>query len=158
MPRTPSSALPPCRLRIAECWRGLRGPSPLAVVATLVLVSTAAAAGQVGTARTFVSTLFGISADELRRVDAGEVVSRTLVADARDVATLGIVRMAVTPEFYVERLTDIADFKRTDAVLEIGTFSSPPNVGDVAALTLDDSDIRQLRHCRVGDCGVQLPA
>jgi hypothetical protein len=60
-------------------------------------------------------------------------VSRTLETNhAREVATLGIIRIATTPEKYVERLADIATFKRTDDVLQIGTFSDPPQIDDVA--------------------------
>ena len=57
------------------------------------------------------------------RIDAGYVVVRTLGAtDPREVATLGVVRIRVTPEFYAERLADIVTFKRTDDILHIGTF------------------------------------
>ena len=31
-------------------------------------------------------------------------------------------------------------------------------MSDVAAMTLDDADIRELRTCRLSDCGVRLPA
>jgi hypothetical protein len=77
---------------------------------------------------------------------------------AREVATLGIVRIATTSEKYVERLTDIATFKRTEDVLQIGTFSDPPQISDVAALTLDLGDARRLEVCRVDDCDVQISA
>ena len=76
----------------------------------------------------------------------------------REVATLGVVRMRVTPEFYVEQLADIVNFKRVEAVLQIGRFSDPPDVADVAELTLDEWDVGKLRECRVNDCGVQLSA
>ena len=110
-------------------------------------------------ARTFLTTSFGLSGTDVARLDAGQVVSRTLDSDhAREVATLGIVRIATTPEQYVTRLADIATFKRTDNVLQIGTFSDPPHAGDVAALTLDDADVRQLQACQVDDCGLRISA
>jgi hypothetical protein len=102
---------------------------------------------------------FKVTSAELDRIDAGEVVSRTLTAgDPREVATLGAVRIRATPEFYVERLTNIVAFKSSDAVLQIGTFGNPPGVADLADLKLDEWDVRRLRECRVGDCGVQLSA
>jgi hypothetical protein len=58
----------------------------------------------------------------------------------------------------VERLADIAAFKRTDDVLQIGTFSDPPQLDDVAALTLEEGDVRRLRTCRVDDCAVRMSA
>jgi hypothetical protein len=109
--------------------------------------------------RSFLETSFKLTGQEFARIDSGEVLSRTLeVTDPREVATLGLVRIKVTPDFYVERLADITDFKRDEAVLQIGTFGNPPVLGDVAGLTLDDADFRNLRDCRVGDCGVQLSA
>jgi len=110
-------------------------------------------------ARTFLTTSLHITSSDVDRIDGAQVLSRTLdPSDKREVATLGVVRIRMTPEFYVERLADVAQFKRDDAVLQIGAFRNPPDLRDVAALTLDDSDLRSLRDCRVGSCGVQLPA
>ena len=76
-------------------------------------------------ARTFLTTSFQVSSAEVDRIDAGHVVVRTLGAtDPREVATLGVVRIRVTPEFYAERLADIVTFKRTDDILQIGTFGA----------------------------------
>jgi hypothetical protein len=110
-------------------------------------------------ARAFLSASLKVTPDDIRRVDGGQTLSRSLdVSDKREVDTVGIVRIEITPEFYVARLADIANFKRDEAVLQIGTFSDPPGPGDVVDLTLDDADIRSLRGCRVGNCGLQLPA
>jgi len=110
-------------------------------------------------ARTFLATSFKVSSAEMGRIDSGHVVVRSLAAtDPREVATLGIVRVRVTPEFYAERLGDIATFKRTDDIVQIGTFSDAPAVTDIDELTLDEWDVRKLRECRVGNCAVQLSA
>jgi len=110
-------------------------------------------------ARAFLMSSFHVSSADLSQIDARQVVSRTLAAsDPREVATLGIVRIEVTPEMYVERLADIVHFKQTDGILQIGRFSDPATAHDVAELTLDDGDVRKLRECRIGDCGMQLPA
>ena len=110
-------------------------------------------------ARTFLATSFQITSAEVDRINAGHVVVRTLgVTDPREVATLGVVRIRVTPEFYAERLADIVTFKRTDDILQIGTFGAAPAVTDIADLTLDEWDVRKLRECEVGNCAVQLSA
>jgi hypothetical protein len=110
-------------------------------------------------ARTFLATSFKVTSAEMDQIDAGHVVVRSLgAADPREVATLGIVRIRVTPEFYAERLADIVTFKRTDDIVQIGTFSTTPAVTDVADLTLDEWDVRKLRECRVGNCALQLSA
>jgi hypothetical protein len=130
-----------------------------AVMGLFIALGRPSAASGDDDARRFLAATLSLDADDLKRVDAGEVVTRTLTAsDSREVATLGIVRMRVTPDFYVARLADIVNFKRADAVLQIGVFGTPPAAADVAALTLDASDLRNLRECRVGRCGVQLPA
>jgi hypothetical protein len=107
----------------------------------------------------FLAATFALGADDLAKIDGGQVAARTLApGDAREVVTLGVVRMRITPDFYVSRLGDIVNFKQTDGILQIGVFGTPPLLGDIAGLTLDTADIRSLRECRVGRCGVQLPA
>lgn len=130
----------------------------LSLVALLGLVAVPGAAA-VDPARAFLATAFSLSAAEISRVDGGEVVSRTLaVSNSREVATLGVARIATTPSMYVERLADIATFKRTDDVLQIGTFSSPPQRTDVASLIIEAADLNRLRACRVEDCDLRLSA
>jgi hypothetical protein len=109
--------------------------------------------------REFLGATFGVAKDDLARIAAGRVYSHSLsVRDSREVATLGIVRIQTTPQRYIEGLGDIVSFKRDDKILQIGTFSTPPQSADVADLTLDEDDIRSLRTCRVADCDVQLSA
>jgi hypothetical protein len=125
----------------------------------LLMLGGAGAAVEHDPARGFLATSFNLTDADFDRINQGQVVSRTLpVNDPREVGTLGVVRVKITPEFYVERLADIANFKKDDAVLQIGVFGNPPTLQDVGALTLDDADIRSLRGCRIGDCGLQLSA
>jgi hypothetical protein len=131
----------------------------LNVCMLLLLVAGAGVTAEKDSAHFFLASSFNLTSADFDRINGGQVVSRTLpVNDPREVETLGVVRMKVTPEFYVERLADIAQFKRDDAVLQIGVFHNPPTLQDVGALTLDDADIRSLRACRIGDCGLQLSA
>lgn len=110
-------------------------------------------------ARMFLISTFQMTSAEMGRIDSGQVVARSIAtADPREVATLGVVRVRATPEFYARQLADIVAFKRSAAVLQIGRFGSMPDITDVAGLTLDEWDVRKLRECRVGTCGVQLSA
>jgi hypothetical protein len=110
-------------------------------------------------ARTFLMTAFRLSDADIKRLDSGDVVSRTLDAkNRREVATLGIARIKTSPSVYVERLADIATFKRADDVLQIGRFSSPPRMEDIGSLSLDQADVSRLRQCRVEDCKLRLSA
>ncbi|HYN08881.1 MAG TPA: hypothetical protein VES67_15980 [Vicinamibacterales bacterium] len=134
----------------------------IAAFAAWLALGASGATGEPPAARAFLTSTFNLTKGEFDRLDAGQVITRTLGAsDKREVATLGIVRVKMTPEFYVERLDDIVSFKKhggDEAVLQIGAFSSPPAVKDMAAMTLDDTDVRSLRRCRVGSCGLQLSA
>lgn len=123
-----------------------------------VLLGDVQAHAELETARAYLSTTFSFTGGDFARVDGGQVVTRTLTAsDPREVAVLGVVRVGVTPLFYVTQLGDIASFKKDEAVLAIGAFGDPPTAADISTLTLDESDLRNLRECRPGRCGMQLP-
>ena len=125
----------------------------------LVLALIGQRTGTSQPARSFLSTAIDLSAAEISRLDHGHVVSRTLdVSNRREVATLGVVRIRTSPQRYIEQLSDIAKFKRTADVIQIGRFSDVPQPGDVAALTIDEADLKQLRACRVENCDLRLPA
>jgi hypothetical protein len=42
-------------------------------------------------------------------------------------------------------------------IKQIGAFSNPPGQADVAALELPESDIEELKKCKMGSCKVKLP-
>jgi hypothetical protein len=131
----------------------------LALFAAVIAALSFKEASPPDPARSFLIETFSLSRADADRLDGGQVVSRTLgTSNAREVATLGIARIATTPENYVEHLNDIATFKQTEDVLQIGTFSDPPRINDVAALTLEEGDARRLRACRVDDCDVRISA
>ena len=126
---------------------------------TLVALLTISGGAASDPARNFLMTGFGLSAADIGRLDSGGVVSRSLEGkNRRELATLGIVRINTSPSSYVARLTDIGTFKRTNDVLQVGTFSNPPSREDVASLIVDEADLQRLRECRVEDCNVQFSA
>src|SRR5688572_5331425 len=131
----------------------------LCVLMWLALVTSPAATEPAGRAHEFLGAAFHVAKDDLARVAAGHVYSRTLpVRHSREVATLGIVRIQTTPQRYIDGVADIVAFKRDDKILQIGTFSTPPQQGDVAELTLAEEDVDSLRECRIASCEVQLSA
>jgi hypothetical protein len=119
----------------------------------------APAASTADPSRALLTAAFGITAAELVQIDRGQIVARTLgVKNGREIATLGVVRIRTTPETYVERFRDIASFKRTDDILQIGTFSDTPREEDLAPLILEEADLRRFQECRVGVCSIRLSA
>jgi len=98
----------------------------------------------------------GFTAHERQKIERGEIIGRTAEADPSAVALVVAGTIAVPPAFYIEKLHDIAAFKKTAEVLQIGRFARVPSADDLAGLTLDDADVNELQGCRVGDCGVKL--
>ena len=98
------------------------------------------------------------SSVELAELERGKIVKHALDKTAPgEIAVAGAVRVNATREKFLNRFRDIAQFKSGPGVLEIGRFSDPPALGDLDALTIDKNDFDG-RACRVGDCGVRLPA
>ena len=107
--------------------------------------------------RAFLRTVLGFSAADLREVAQGRAPIRSLdTVDGREIAIAGAVRVAVSPEQYVEAFRDIVEFKRHEAVQQIGVFGNTPQVSDLAGLTLDNDHISDLRDCRLHHCDLQL--
>lgn len=131
-----------------------------ALAAVLCLVSAAVSSSQgADRARAFLTDHLHISDSDLRRIARGEAVAHSLdTSDKREVASMGVVRIAVPAGEYARRLADIVNFKKHEAVLQIGTFDTPAVPADVAGLTIDESEARELRDCRLRDCDMQLPA
>lgn len=105
----------------------------------------------------FLRAEFGATDGDLRELAQGKAIARPLeTGDGREVAMFGAVRVEVPPDYYVSRLRDIADFKRHEAVRQIGTFRDPATREDIAALTLEDDLLEDLRKCVPNDCGIRL--
>lgn len=136
---------------------GLKRATTLTLTVAAALV--ALEAGPSDSSRDLLENGIGLSTVEIGRLDRNDVVARSLdVKNKREVATLGVVRIRTSPAKYVEKLADIASFKKTTDVLQIGVFSDVPTLADVAAMTIEDSDLQHLRSCRVDHCDLRLPA
>lgn len=141
----------------------MRRVGPLIPIGGLALALGAAAApGQssaVAPMPTWLRAYIRASDGELKRLDRGEAVTRSLESpDGREVTTVGAIRVRCTADTFVARVGDIERFKAGEYVLQIGRFSQAPSRADVAALTLDDEDRAALRGCRAGSCALRLPA
>jgi hypothetical protein len=96
---------------------------------------------------------------DLSSLRNGETVVKVLPADdKKDVAVCGLVRLDAPAEMFLDSFRDNMVRKSNPAILEIGTFSQSPALGDLQALTIDDRDIEDLRACVVGDCKMKLSA
>jgi hypothetical protein len=98
------------------------------------------------------------SANELSDLQHDRTVNHDL--DARSPGEFGVAgatRIHASKAAFLAAARDIVRFKRDPGVLEIGRFSDPPALQDLAALTVDRDDF-DAASCRLRDCGIRLPA
>jgi hypothetical protein len=129
--------------------------------AIAVVLCAAAAAQDPGVdrdVRTMLTTQLAFTAGELADLSRGQIVKHGLPSrTSGEVAVAGAVRIRAQKAAFFARVRDIERFKSGEGVLQIGRFSTPPVPQDLAALTIDKDDFDP-RSCRIGDCGVRLPA
>jgi hypothetical protein len=128
-------------------------------LAAALLVAVASPAAQSGS---FVRNLLRqerFSAADLRALDAGEAVVKSLDTPVRQaLAHFGTVYVDAPIDRFVDRFGDIERFESGPGIPQIGRFSSPPRLEDLASLTLPAKDVTALARCRPGDCDVKLSA
>jgi hypothetical protein len=106
----------------------------------------------------FLREQIGFTASELRDFDQGKVlVKLPRTAETREVVTFAAMPIDVTADFFTESVRDIVTFSKSEHTLQIGKFSNPPRVEDLASLTFEKSDIDALRFCKPKKCDVKLP-
>jgi hypothetical protein len=100
-----------------------------------------------------------VSEDERTALARGAVVTRVdRATEGREIAAMGVVHVDASAAAYVNAMLDVEGTRRHLNGAQVGRFSNPPRIEDVAALTLDGRDVSDLRHCRVGECDVKLSA
>jgi hypothetical protein len=104
----------------------------------------------------FLQTYARFTNDDVARIARGETAARALDTDAAEVAMCVAIDVAVPPAFYVAQFREIEAFKTGEPVLQARRFGSPPSLADIAALTIPEDDVADLRQCRTGDCDVKL--
>jgi hypothetical protein len=108
--------------------------------------------------RALLTQTFRFSPSDLADLVKGKVVTRRLGATtAGEAGAVGAVLVKARKQTFVDRYRDIVQFKRGAEVLEIGRFSNPPSIEDLASLTVGTQDL-DVRRCRVGNCDIRLPA
>ncbi|HJS23579.1 MAG TPA: hypothetical protein VJ751_04350 [Pyrinomonadaceae bacterium] len=86
------------------------------------------------------------------------VVRLAPVSDKREIAVAGLVNIRAGADDFLQSYRDSMLRKSNPAILEIGSFSSQPTLGDLESLTLETGDIEDLKDCVIGECQVKLSA
>ena len=127
----------------------------LAALVSFAVLETDASRSPANVAETL-TRYAGFSASDLKKIDRGEVVARSLGADGDEVALAAAVVIRVPLHFYLQGFRDIESFKKSAEVQQIGRFAEQPAVGDLRPLTIDGEDVEDLRECRPGACDLKV--
>ena len=98
------------------------------------------------------------SDNDRERLDSGETVARVVPGQRHAIAVFSATALDASGDRLVAWIRQIADLKRSAYVQAIGRFSTPPQLADLATLTLDDGDVADLKQCRPQRCGLKLGA
>ena len=100
----------------------------------------------------------GFDDDDVRLFGSGGTVAKTLPAtDKREIVTIGAATLPVSRDRFVRAVRDVVAFRRGKAIPQIGRFGVAPSLTDLETLTLDASDLRDLRDCAPARCKIHLP-
>lgn len=100
-----------------------------------------------------------LTASERAVLDRGGIVAKMIdTSDRSEVFSFTAMRVKTTPSRVLARFRGVEDWQRDPWVLQVARVSPAPSTRDLAALTLDPGDVKQLSRCRVNDCDVRLPA
>jgi hypothetical protein len=122
-----------------------------------ILAVLLAAQAPVPPLRELIENRLEIGDEEWKAIESGEPLVRIRPGSVEsETRLLGVVKIQGSPDEFVERYRDIVEFEKGAGVLQIGRFSEPPQLADVASLTIDADDIEDLEECRPGDCAIKL--
>jgi hypothetical protein len=128
------------------------------VVCTIVagIVGLPARGDVVPQVRGLLATVGGFTAAQIAAVERGEAVAKVLPTERREIAVFGAVRIQGRRDRLIDRYRDVTNLRKSNIVLQVGTFSRPPRTDDLQALTFEDYDLDAPRNCVPGDCPVRL--
>ncbi len=105
----------------------------------------------------FLTDVSGFSAADLNTLASGRVIARTTTSgDTGEIAVVAAVVIHSDRQRVASYFRRFVTYEDGEVTLQVGEFHQPPRAGDVARLTLPESDIQALRVCQPGDCDVKI--
>jgi hypothetical protein len=135
-------------LRFIVCW-----------LLILLLLSPAAAgpAELPDSLRVILAKYMRFTRQDLNAVQRGEVVKKALDTRSRtELVFFGITHVNAPPSLLIERFRDIETFKKGEAVKKVKKMNDPPSIEDFKDMTLEKTDLKELRKCKPGKCDMKL--
>ena len=107
--------------------------------------------------RPFLRKVVQLEDAQLAAIEKGEIVAKLLPSTEKaEIAAFGVVKTAGTPERLLTLARDIKRFRQVPQIPEMGRFSTPPTLADLAGLNHPPDDISALKRCKPGSCDVKL--
>jgi hypothetical protein len=107
----------------------------------------------------FYREFIGLTDEQIQNIHEGKALAKILDSPTADqVFVFGSVYIHSNPERYLQFASDLDELRKLPSYLAIQQFSSPPQLADLEAFTLDSEDFKELKDCKPGHCKFQLPA
>lgn len=92
---------------------------------------------------------------QVTAVERGEPVAKVLRTDRREIAIMGVVRIRGARGPLIERYRDISNLRKSELVMQVGTFGHPPRAQDLQPLAFERYDLEAPKDCRPGKCAIR---
>ena len=126
-------------------------------VCFVAVLAPAIAPAQEAPPRPFLRKVIQLDDAQLAAVEKGDVVTKLLpTTDKPEIAAFGVVKTGGTPDQLVALARNVRQFKKVPQIPEIGHFSTPAKIEDLAGLTHPPDDIAALKRCKPGSCDVKI--
>ncbi len=107
---------------------------------------------------TYFKQYIGLSDDQIGAIRDGEAVAKNLQSRTADeIFVFAAVYIKADAENYLKLSRDFDRLRKIPGYLAIGEFSNPPQLSDLKDFTFTSEDIKALKHCKTGDCPIQMP-
>ena len=90
------------------------------------------------------------------KLETGGTDVRVLAGRDGFVSIFAAIRTKASGDRLLAWAGEIELLQKGKYVPEIGRFSAPPRVEDLAGLVFEDDDLEEIHRCRLGNCGVKL--
>lgn len=106
---------------------------------------------------TYLTQVVRITPEERRQLLGGAAIAKLLDADkTKEVSVFAAMWIDAPMHRYVEAVKNIERFEQGGGFKVTRKISQPPRLDDFAALRLPDTDVDDLRNCRIADCELKL--
>jgi hypothetical protein len=124
----------------------------------LILGISALCFGRTPAVTEFLRDQMHLSQRQIAEIQNGKAVAKILpTPNPSDIFVFGAVFIHAEPVAYLHSMRDVPRLRKLGGYLGAGEFSTPPMIGDMKGLSLDRSDIEDVKNCRPGNCELQLP-